>query len=243
VEERVYEQLYELEDRHWWFRGRRQVIWAMVRQVTLPVSPRILDAGCGTGRNLLEYGGLGKACGIDPSPDAIEFCRRRGLGNVAQASLEALPFDDGSFDLMLACDVIEHVDDELAALRELRRVAALGASLLITVPAYMWLWSQHDESHHHKRRYTLRRLRERVAAAGFRPGRATYFNSALLLPIALVRKLGRRSGSPNGRSDYELAPEVLQRWLELPLRGEAWLVERGVTLPAGVSIGMLCAAQ
>jgi len=239
VEEHVYEQLYQLEDRHWWFRGRREIIWALLHQARLPSAPRILDAGCGTGRNLLEYGRLGEIHGIDTSAAAVEFCRRRGLENVTTGSLEALPFEDARFDLILACDVIEHVDDA-AALAELRRVGAPGATLLITVPAYNWLWSQHDDTHHHKRRYTLRRLRDRVLAGGFEPQRTTYFNSALLVPIALVRKLARQRGAGNGRSDYDLTPGRLQRWLELPLRAEASLVERGVSLPAGVSIGMLC---
>ena len=243
MEQQVYEQLYALEDRHWWFRGRREVIWALLSEARLPPRPRILDAGCGTGRNLIEYGKLGEATGIDPSEAAIEFCRRRGLDDVHRATLESLPFDDGRFDLLLACNVIEHVDDDAAALAELRRVAAAGGHLLITVPAYMWLWSSHDESHHHRRRYTLSRLRSRIVDSGFEPLRATYFNSTLLAPIALVRTLARRRPRTNGRSDYELAPEALNRVLELPMRAEAWLIGRGARLPAGVSIGMLCSRK
>jgi SAM-dependent methyltransferase len=240
MEDCVYDQLFELEDSHWWFRGRRQVIWAVLRRAALPSQPEILDAGCGTGRNLVEYGPIGNAAGVDPSPAAIAFCRRRGLRDVFEARLEALPFDDGRFDLTLVCDVIEHIEDDRAALAELHRVAAPGGQLLITVPAYMWLWSQHDETHHHKRRYTLRALRQRVRASGFEPRLESYFNSVLLPPIALARATTRRSPPANGRSDYELAPPALNRWLELPMRAEARLIERGVRLPAGVSIAMLC---
>ena len=192
------------------------------------------------GRNLIEFGVLGNATGVDPSGAAIGFCRRRGLENVIQAGLEELPFEEGRFDLLLAFDVIEHIDDDRAAVAELHRVAAPGGQLLITVPAYMWLWSQHDDSHHHKRRYTLRRLRDRVRASGFDPMISSYFNSMLLPPIAAVRLATRRSAPANGRSDYELAPHTLNQLLELPMRGEAELIERGARLPAGVSIAMLC---
>jgi SAM-dependent methyltransferase len=240
VEQRAYEQLYRLEDRHWWFRGRRAVIWAMLRRAGLGAMPRILDAGCGTGRNLLEYGRLGTAIGIDPSPRAVAFCRQRGLRDVELGGLEALPFADGRFDLMLACDVLEHIDDDAGALRELRRVAAPGARLLATVPAYAWLWSPHDDSHHHRRRYTLAQLGDRIVGAGWTVRTATYFNTLLLPPIAAARALTRRRAAR--RSDYELTPGPLDRWLHLPMSAEAKLIGSGISLPAGVSIGMVCVA-
>jgi SAM-dependent methyltransferase len=242
LEDHVYRQLYELEDGHWWFRGRRAVLWSLLRRAGLPDSPRILDAGCGTGRNLAEFGRLGSAHGVDPSPQAIAFCRSRGLADVAEGSIESLPFPDASFDLLLATDVLEHVPHDDAALAELRRVAAPGARLLVTVPAYQWLWSQHDESHHHLRRYTAGRLRTQVVPAGWRPAVESYFNTALLPPIAVVRTLARRRSPRNGRTDYQLTGGALNRALELPLRGEAALIARGARLPAGVSIGMVCEA-
>ena len=241
MEDAIYQQLYDLEDGHWWFRGRRAVLWAMMRRAGLPErvgGARILDAGCGTGRNLAEFGALGTARGVDPSPQAIDFCRRRGLTAVTAAGIEALPFGDGEFDLILATDVLEHVERDDVAVAELRRVASPGAVLVVTVPAYRWLWSQHDDSHHHLRRYTARALRARLAAAGWRPVLLTYFNSLLLPPIALVRLLaGRRS---RGRTDYQLTSGALNRVLELPMRGEAALIARGMRFPAGVSIGVVC---
>lgn len=238
MEEHVYQQLYDLEDGHWWFRGRRAVLWAMLRRMSVPDHPRILDAGCGTGRNLVEFGRLGTAQGVDPSPQAIEFCRRRGLGEVEAAGIEALPFADGAFDLILATDVLEHVERDDLAASELRRVAAPGALLVVTVPAYRWLWSQHDDSHHHLRRYAAPGLRGRLTAAGWRPVLLTYFNSLLLPPIALVRTIARRQS--RGRTDYQLTGGVLNRVLELPMRAEAALIARGARFPAGVSIGVVC---
>ena len=238
-----YRELYELEDRHWWFRGRRAVIWGLLRRAGLPSSPCILDAGCGTGRNLVEFGGLGEADGVDASEDAVAFCRRRGLEGVQCAALDDLPYDDGRFDLILATDVIEHLDDDRQALAELRRVGKSGARLVVTVPAYSWLWSEHDVSMHHRRRYTLRRLQARVAEAGWQPVVRSYFFSVLLPTVAAVRMAQRLAPTWRSRSDLALAPAALGRALELPVRAEAKLIERGVRLPAGVSVGMACTAR
>jgi len=219
------------------------MIWALLRRAGITAAPRILDAGCGTGRNLAEFGRLGAAEGVDVSADAVEFCHRRGLTGVQQAPLEELPFDDGRFDLILATDVIEHLDDDRRALAELRRVAVPGAHLVITVPAYQWLWSQHDESMHHRRRYTASRLAQQVVATSWEPRVETYFYSAVLPLVAAIRALRREQSGDDASSDLSLAPASLNRLLELPIRGEARLVERGCRLPAGVSIGVVCAAS
>ncbi|HET9101940.1 MAG TPA: class I SAM-dependent methyltransferase [Solirubrobacteraceae bacterium] len=243
MEQQAYREQFELEGTHWWFSGRRAVIWALLRRAQTPQGVRMLDAGCGTGHNLIEYGRLGSATGVDFSADAIAFCRQRGLQGATQGRLEALEFPDGAFDLILATDVLEHLDDDLAAMRELRRVAAPGARLLVTVPAYQWLWSQHDTAHHHFRRYTLPLLRERLAATGWRTVVSTYFNSVLLPPIAAVRVIGRRNPDPAERPDLKLTPPLLNAVLERPMRAEARLIERGGQLPAGVSIGLVARAD
>jgi SAM-dependent methyltransferase len=243
LEDWRYRELYELEDRHWWFRGRRAVIWGLLRRAGVSSSPRILDAGCGTGRNLVEFGHLGEAEGVDFSEDAVAFCHRRGLVDVRRAPLEQLPFAEGQFDLILATDVIEHLDDDRRAFAELRRVATPGARLVVTVPAYMWLWSQHDVSLHHRRRYTARRLAALVGATGWEPLVRSYFYSALLPAVAAVRSARKLHPERNSRSDLSLAPRALNRALELPTRAEAKLIEHGVRLPAGVSVGMVCRAR
>lgn len=254
MEDFAYREQFDLEDEHWWFQGRRAVIWSLLDRAGIGSGLRILDAGCGTGRNLVEFGRLGQAQGVDPSPEAVEFCRQRGLQDVRLGALERLPFHPGAFDLLLATDVIEHVQDDVAALGELRRVAAPGACLLVTVPAYHWLWSQHDVDLHHFRRYTWRRLRARLAQTGWAPVSWSYFNSVLLAPIAAVRLAGNRraqvdrngSGAPadgERRADLRLTPPAINRVLQVPLRLEAGLIGRGLHLPAGVSIGAVCVAS
>jgi SAM-dependent methyltransferase len=243
MEDWTYQEHYDMEDRHWWFRSRRRVIWALVRRAGAPPSPRILDAGCGTGRNLAEFARLGPVEGIDISPQAVEFCQRRGLRGVQLGDLEKLPFEEGRFDLLFATDVIEHLPDDGPALDELRRVASRNARLIITVPAYRWLWSRHDTSWHHHRRYTRSLLRERARSHGWQPIVGTYFYSTMLPPVAVVRLLQRVRSRGNGRSDLHLSPGGLNRWLELPVRGEAELIKRGASLPAGVSLGMVCSPR
>lgn len=243
MEDRAYQEQFEVEDHHWWFQGRRAVIWSLLRRAGINGDLRLLDAGCGTGRNLIEFGALGSAQGVEPSPEAIEFCRRRGIHNVIEGSIERLPFADASFDLVLATDVLEHVADDGAALAELHRVTDPRGRLLATVPAYSWLWSQHDEAHHHFRRYTMRRLRERLLAHGWEPLAWSYFNTTFLAPIAAVRLLGRARGAADDvRPDLKLTSARLNRLLEQPMRLEAALIGRGAHLPGGVSIGVVCSA-
>jgi SAM-dependent methyltransferase len=234
----AYLQHYEVEDRHWWFRGRWAVVEAMLSRTPLPAEPKILDAGCGTGGYLKRYALLGDATGVDPSPDAVRFCHERGFDSVREGGLEHLPFEDGAFDLIAATDVLEHVAAEEQALREMWRVAAPGAVLLLTVPAYMWLWTEEDEHLHHHRRYTRPRLRQAVERVGWETRIATYFNSLLLAPIALARRLPNRQNGE--KADLERTPAILDKPLSLPMRFEARLIRAGVRLPAGVSVGVVC---
>jgi SAM-dependent methyltransferase len=240
----AYAEMYQLEEDHWWFRGRRRIIWALLERSHIGASPRFLDAGCGTGRNLVEFGHLGPAGGVDPSQEAVDFCLQRGLRNVKRAGLEDLPFEKASFDLLLASDVIEHVEDDGAALRELLRVAAPGACLVITVPAYQWMWTEHDVQLHHFRRYTLSQLTERVRSAGWEVSQATYFNTVLFPIVAAARVTERlrekRAGSSrSGHTDLDRTPAVLNGMLGAPFRLEAAAVKRGIRLPVGVSAGVL----
>lgn len=239
LRESAYSEHYAVEDRHWWFRGRWAVVEALMARAGLPERPRILDAGCGTGGNLARYSRLGDATGVDPAPDAVRFCHERGLDSVKQAGLESLPFEDDSFDLIAATDVIEHIEAEHEALTELRRTAARNGVLLLTVPAYMWMWTPEDDNLHHKRRYTKKRLKQAVERAGWTPKVATYFNTILLPPIAAARFMPQSSNGDK-KADLERTPPALDGPLSLPMRFEARLIRAGVSLPAGVSVGIVC---
>jgi SAM-dependent methyltransferase len=241
MDDSIYPLVYEVEERHWWFRGRRAVLGALIRRAGIRPSRRVLDAGCGTGRNLQDYRRLGPAAGVDPSAAAVAFCRERGLTDVTQAGVERLPFADGAFDVVFATDVLEHVEDDRGALRELRRVVGPDGLLVATVPAYMWLWTQSDVALHHHRRYSRPALANAAADAGWEPMIGTYFNSILLGPIALARVLRSKAGGAE-RPELELTPPLVDRALAVPMQLEAALIGKGANLPAGVSVGMVCRA-
>jgi SAM-dependent methyltransferase len=229
-------QTHELEDQHWWYRGRRRIIDRLMRSFELAPGAQILDAGCGSGRNMVDLARLGAVTGVEIADASVERARGRDVGEVVQCSITELPFADGRFDVAVCLDVIEHVEEELVALREMHRVVRPGGWLLITVPAYQWLWSEHDVINHHQRRYTRATLSAAAAAAGWETVRTTYFN-ACLLPIAVVyRRLARRSHLEGPSSDLQRMPERLNTMLEWPLHLEARLVGRGRRIPAGLSL-------
>jgi SAM-dependent methyltransferase len=236
--EREYElQTHRAEDRHWWYRGRRRVLERVVEQLRLPARARILDAGCGSGRNMIELARHGTVTGIELSETSVSLARERDTGEVIEGSVLEMPFAADSFELAASLDVIEHLEDDLAALRELRRVVAPGGSLLITVPAYQWLWSGHDEINHHFRRYTRHSLLHVAQQAGWEPVRTTYFNS-LLLPIAIALRVLDRFSSKTTESSLDLwvPPPALNWLLERPLSLEAALIARRTRIPAGLSL-------
>ena len=190
----TYPILYEVEESHWWHLGRRRILarfLADIRSHFKDREPRILDVGCGTGANLVLLSQFGKAEGVDISPDALDFCRQRGLKDVRLGAAEQIPHDDGTFDIVTALDVVEHLDDDVAGLREMRRVLKPDGFLLLFVPTFMFLWGVQDDVSNHRRRYRLSELRQAVERAGFEVERTTYVNITFFLPIWLIRVLMR----------------------------------------------------
>jgi SAM-dependent methyltransferase len=241
VKEGFYREYFELEDRHWWFVGRRTIFLSLL-DAHLPAIPSartrdILDVGCGTGTMVRHLGRYGEARGADTSGEAIRFCRERGIDSVVQTSGTTLPYDEDSFDLVTALDVIEHIDDDRGTLTDLRRILRPGGHLLVSVPAYEFLWGPQDEVSEHKRRYTLKELGRRLDEAGFHTRRLTYFNTLLFPPIAAIRLLRpHRPGRSEPKSDFRFTvPRWACRTLAAIFGMEAALLRR-VDLPFGVSI-------
>ena len=247
-----YTDLYGLEESYWWFMGMREVTAALLDPVCPPGRARdVLDAGCGTGGMvswLGRYAGGGRVAGVDISPDALTFCRKRGLDDVRQASVTDLPFADSTFDLVTSFDVLVQLpgegSDELA-MREMFRVLRPGGVAFVRAAAYEWMRSGHDEALGTQRRYRLEEITGRMARAGFRIRRATYAN-ALLLPATVLRRLVlKRIGLAGRGSDVKPLPpgfEWLNRALAAALSGEARLLARPNTkLPAGLST--ICLAE
>lgn len=242
MQEHTYPILYEVEGAHWWFVGRRKIIAGFIEEICRRIgkpSLRILDVGCGTGANLQMLSQYGAAEGVDISPEALEFCRTRGLSKVQQGAVESLPHEDASFDLVTGLDVIEHLDDDVAGLREIRRVLKPGGHAFIFVPAFMFLWGVQDDISHHRRRYTIPELKQRLIEAGFEVDRVTYANITFFLPTLIGRWLMRLTGlRPASESHINIA--ALNGFFGSILGAErGWL--RRMNLPFGVSI--VCVAR
>jgi SAM-dependent methyltransferase len=239
MEKDFYPAYYALEGTHWWFVGRRRILLTLL-EAALAGRPRpldILDFGCGTGAFLEHLGRFGTVSGVDGDPDAVRFCHERGRGEVQHvAAAEPLPFADESFDLVTTLDVIEHIEDDVNAFRELRRVMRPGGLLLVAVPAFMFLWGDQDEISHHFRRYTAPTLRRSLQAGGFEVAKTSYFNTWLFAPIAVMRVVRRALRAPDvSRTDFDVGPRSLNSALGALFGSEARLVARR-RLPFGVSL-------
>jgi SAM-dependent methyltransferase len=238
----TYSIMYEVEESHWWFVGRRRILSSFVERIVKTLRtgrPRILDVGCGTGANLEMLAAFGTAEGVDVASEALGFCRSRGLENVKQGQAERLPYDDSSFDLVTGLDVVEHLDDDLAGLREFHRVLRPNGCALIFVPAFMFLWGVQDDISHHRRRYTLSGLRDVVTRAGFEVERTSYVNITFFLPILIGRLLMRLTGF-RPASENNLTLNFLNGFLGGIFGAEATLL-RHINFPFGVSA--ICVAR
>ena len=208
MQQHTYAIMDEVEGSHWWFVGRRSILESFLKSIESRLQAasreepakastqnavRILDIGCGTGANLEMLSQFGEAEGVDVSDDALEFCRLKGL-NAQKGLAERLPFDDGTFDLTTALDVVEHLDDDVAGLREMHRVTKKGGFSLIFVPAYMFLWGVQDDVSNHRIRYTKKQIVDRLKTAGYTIERATYANWTFFAPILAGRTLMRVTG-------------------------------------------------
>ncbi|MGA9335821.1 MAG: class I SAM-dependent methyltransferase [Rudaea sp.] len=209
----------EIESTHWWFTERRRLLARLIADLEIPVDARILDIGTSTGTNLRMLRDLGfrRFEGLDASDEAVRWCADKGYGKVTKGDVCALPFPDASFDLILATDILEHVDDDVSALTEIRRVLKPNGHVLVTVPAFEFLWGGQDEVAHHKRRYLGRELRRRAEKAGLRDLRHFYFNYLLFLPILLVRRAVRIAGI-SARNENQINSPLINRILKVVFR-------------------------
>jgi len=233
-----FDLMFDIEETHWWYRGRRALVRHALETRAASRRPlRILDVASATGMSFRFLSDLGEVRGIDISSRTIELCARRGVEGLVQADAMRLPFREGSFDCVLALDAFEHFEDDRLAMRETRRVLAPGGLLVATVPAFMALWSPHDEAYHHVRRYRRPQLRARLTEAGYEVERVSYSSMTLFVPVLAMRRLrGLRRGGGEVSSDFAVPMpppvEALASWIT---RAEIALEQR-VDLPFGVSL-------
>lgn len=263
MQQHTYAIMDEVEGSHWWFVGRRAILETLLRQIVKDVTPpsrrlfrqrpagesragrpwdsrpgaggtrKILDIGCGTGANLEMLSEFGEAEGVDVSDDALVFCQRKGL-TVQKGLAEKLPFADESFDITTALDVVEHLDDDIAGLREMFRVTKSGGNALVFVPAFKWLWGVQDDVSNHRIRYTKKQIVERLEKAGFTVERATYANVTFFAPILIGRTLMKLTGiRPESENNLNV-PALNGIFGKLFGAESLWL--RRFNFPFGVSI-------
>jgi len=240
MEKDIYHKTAAIEKTHWWFIGRRFIIELILNELFLPKNADILEMGCGTGGNLALLAKFGKIYGVELDDTAREYARKLGIGTILPGSLpDEIPFTGQLFDLIVLTDVLEHVGEDQVALERLYPRLKLGGDILITVPAFPALWSRHDDLHHHKRRYTMERLRTILINAHYNIIKASYINCIMFPAIAGVRLMQRFLRMADA-DDLKVYSPLINRMLAGLFAGEGHLL-KFVSLPFGLSL--LCVGR
>jgi SAM-dependent methyltransferase len=242
MERVVYQQMAELDDRHWWYRARRRILAELIRREgQLPRHAQILEIGCGTGHNLAMLGEFGHVDALELDDEARALSEKRLGRKIMRSPLPELSeVPDRHYDLIGAFDVIEHIDDDAAAVAAIATKLKPGGRFMIAVPAHRWMWTAHDVVNHHKRRYSKRALRALVENSPMRLDKIGYFNS-LLFPLAVAeRAVSKLRGRDS--ADVKLPPAPLNSALERVFAAERYLVGR-LPLPPGLSLFAVASAR
>lgn len=205
----------QIEQTHWWFVVRRKLFRNTIRKLKLAPDAAILDIGTSTGTNLrmLREMGFTDFVGLDSNEEAVRWCAEKGFGTVMKGDACELPFPDARFDLVLATDIVEHVERDVMAMQEIRRVLKPGGRAIITVPAFESLWGTQDEIGHHVRRYTRDELLDKLKASGCTIYDSYYFNFLLFAPIWVARRMIRFL-KPDIRNENQLNSAWINRLLK-----------------------------
>jgi len=240
MEIELYQEMYSLERQHWWFLARREILTGLISYY-LPQG-QVLDVGCGTGfilEELQQSSSKYDAWGVDNSEPAIAFCQQKNLTHITQGILGHSNLVEHSFDMVMFLDVIEHLDEDEQVIKLAKDYLSANGTLLITVPAYQFLWSAHDQIHGHKRRYTKKKVTELLHNAGYEVAYISYFNTLLFPLIAIARLLGNLRDRRQA-SDVNLPPPLINQFLHQIFRWERHFLPY-LSFPFGVSI--VCIAK
>jgi SAM-dependent methyltransferase len=243
MQSEIYAQMAYLEKKHWWFTARRKIIDAQIKQLNLPAQADILEAGCGTGGNLAMLSRYGKLWAIEPNQEAKSIAtasiQNQQIVLDTGSLPDKIPFENQQFDLIVLLDVLEHLEADVDSLLALKQRLKPNGVLLITVPALPFLWSKHDEIHHHFRRYTHKTIRQCLGKAKLRIGKLSYYNFWLFPVVLSVRLLSRafkeRQEKKQNSTDLTLSPPWLNNTLHTLFASERYLLKY-ITLPIGVSL-------
>ncbi len=237
-----FDKMFEIEETNWWYRGRRRLVLEWLERLHQERGRlRILDIASATGMSFRFLEKFGDVRGIDISEETIRLCKSRGVDRIVRADAMKLPFRDDSFDAVLALDALEHFDDDHAAIEEIRRVARPGALILITVPAFMFLWSPHDDAYQHVRRYTRGELGGKLTQHGLTLKKLSYYSMTLMPPVFVMRKFRQLTQRGEvAHSDFFVSlPKPIEAILSAIMQSEITLM-RKLNLPFGVSLFCAC---
>lgn len=232
----MYRIFFEIQKTHWWFTNKKKIVLDVInRHLDKTTQPQILDIGCGSGLMLDALQNIGNTCGMDMSDDAIRFSNEIFDGRVEKGALpDQIPYRDNCFDLIVALDVIEHVDEDVHSLKAIHSKLVPKGKAVITVPAYMFLWSPFDELNEHKRRYTLTDFNKKLVQAGFKVEKISYFNT-ILFPVVFVVRMLNKVLKRDGASDLDM-PMIPLNYVLGKIFGIERFLLRFTNLPFGVSI-------
>lgn len=233
----AYLEMADTEARHWWFSGRRAILAHLISTFDLPPNARILEIGSGTGGNLQMLSSFGQvsALEMDATARSIASEKTGGRFDIRPGFCPTdIPFAGEKFDLICLFDVLEHIDEDVETLIALKGLLAEGGRVLVTVPAYRWLWSAHDDFLHHKRRYSATEFRQKIVASGLQPVKISYFNT-ILFPLAALVRLKDRLLSNTSASGSSIPPAPINQLFTILFSGERTLVAK-TNLPFGVSL-------
>lgn len=230
----LYKDLYDLEEKHWWHLAKRRAVLYFINRFNKIKNPRILDIGCGTGKNIEAFNNIGLGYGIDKSRQAIKFCKKRGLKNVKLGKSEKTNLKSSYFDVITLLDVLEHVE-ESPTLKEIHRILKPKGTVILSVPAFDWLWSQWDVVLQHKRRYTIDSLSKVLGIHNFKVIKISYAYSFLVLPAIIVRSIKSKMFKNNYPSDFKLSSSPINWFLFSLSKIESFFMYNN-KVPFGTSI-------
>lgn len=236
MQEIVYHTNYKLEDSYWWFVVKFQLVRSIIKKYcNLPANSTIIDIGCGTGGFSSKIADEYNVLCLDTSPIALEYCQKRGLKNLYNLYLEDFPKDKYQVQAATMLDVVEHIDDDKKFIGDVYNLLAGDGWVVVTVPAYQWLWSTHDEIHHHKRRYSKKQIVDLLKNSGFKPVFSSYFNTLLFPAAVLKRFIDKISGKKHGDSPVDEVSPFINNLFKRIFKLEISLL-KFLRFPFGVSI-------